>query len=209
MDKDCASVNLYRSLKHCKGKTTLPGLRPEAWGIPKSQITKWPKLPDIDAENVTMETLAVYDGDFGLAADAVFFRIDILDSASNSTSSSQGEKPSKTFVNNATLKYAGNNEAATGFARMANSDDLIYVVRQRDGKFRVIGNEMFETNTNPGQDSGMAVTDASGTTLEISVTDICPPPFYVGKLKTADGVIDCATGEITVAGEADKGGGGV
>ena len=44
-------------------------------------------------------------------------------------------------------------------------------MQQRDGKFRVFGNEMFHTDTKPGQDSGTAVTDASGTTLEISVTD--------------------------------------
>lgn len=197
MDKsNCTSVNLYKSLEHCKGETTLPGLRPEAWGIPKSQIMKYPKLPKLTDDGVTMETLAVYDGDFVLAADAVFFKIDILDSASNRQSTSQGENPSKTFINNATLKYAGNNEAATGFSRMANSDDILYIVRQRDGKFRVIGNEMFSTDTKPSQESGMAVTDASGTTLEISVTDICPAPFYVGKLKTADGVIDCSTGDI-------------
>lgn len=200
MDKNnCSSVNLYESLNYCKGETTLPGLRPEAWGIPKSQIMKYPKLPKLTDEGVTMETLAVYDGDFVLAADAVFFKIDILDSASNRQSSSQGEFPSKTFINNATLKYAGNNEKATGFCRMANADDLLYIVRQRDGKFRVIGNEMFSTDTKPSQDSGMAVTDASGTTLEISVTDVCPAPFYVGKLKTADGVIDCSTGEIEAA----------
>lgn len=197
MNNNCASVDLYDSLKHCKGETTLPGLRPEAYYIPKSQILKYPVLPKPSDNDADMEKIATYDGDFGLAADAVFLVIDILDNASNVTSASQGDKPSKTFLNSSTLKYAGTNEAATGFARMANSDDILYVVRQRDGKYRVIGNEMFETNTNPGQDSGMAVTDASGTTLEISVTDICPAPFYVGKLKTAKGTIDCSTGEIT------------
>lgn len=197
--KQCASVDLYESLEHCKGETVLPGLRPEAYCIPKTQIVKYPKLPDLGDEGATMSTLATYDGSFVLAADAVFHKLDILDSKSNQQSNSQGEKPSKTFVVNATLKYAGNNEAAAGFCRMANADDMIFIVRQRDGKFRVIGNEMFETNVNPSQDSGMAVTDESGTTLEISTTDVCPAPFYTGKIKTADGEIDCKTGEITVA----------
>lgn len=195
MDKNCIAANLYESLQHCKGETVLPGIR-DAWGIPKSQITGYPTLPGLKDKDVTMETLAVLQGDFSLAADSRFFKIDILDTASNITAASQGEWPSKTFLVNSTLKYAGNNEAAAGFARMANADDLLYVVRQRDGKFRVIGNERFQTNTNPGQDSGMSVTDASGTTLEISVTDICPAPFYTGKLITTDGVIDCATGKI-------------
>ena len=198
MDK-CSASNLYESLKHCKGEPVLPGLRPRAWGIPKDGITLWPKLPKPSDKDVTMASIATYDGDFKLAADFKFRTIDLLDTASNITSASQGEKPSKTFLNSCTIKYAGNNEEATGFARMANSDDLVFIVQQRDGKFRVIGNEMFETNVNPGQDSGMAVTDASGTTLEISVTDLCPAPFYTGKLLTEDGVLDCSTGLLEAA----------
>lgn len=200
MDKNCAAVDLYASLDFCSGETTLPGLRPEAYAIPKRNIVSFPKLPELASKDATMESIATLVGDFTLAADKKFFRIDILDQASNLTSASQGEKPSKTFLNSTTLKYAGNNAKAIGFARMANADDLVYVVRQRDGIYRVVGNEMFQTNTNPGQDSGMSVTDASGTTLEISVTDICPAPIYMGRLVTVDGVIDCSTGEI----EADS-----
>lgn len=199
MNKNCTAVNIYESLVHCKGETVLPGLRPQAWWIPKSMIVKWPTLAKPSDEDATMESIATYKGDFTLAADAKFLSIDLLDTASNITSSSQGEKPSKTFLNSATIKYAGNNEAATGFARMANTDDGVYIVQQRDGKFRVIGNEMFETNTNPSQESGMSVTDASGTTLEISVTDICPAPFFTGKITTEDGVLDCSTGKYEAA----------
>ena len=196
---ECAINNIYEDLKFCKGKTVLPGLRPKVYYIPKAQIVKFPTLPEVDAEGATMESIATYEGDFVLEADAVAKRIDILTPASNVTSASQGEKPSKTFLNSSTLKYAGNNAAAVGFARLANSDDFVYIAQQRDGKWRVIGNESFETNTNPSQDSGMAETDASGTTLEISVTDVCPAPFYVGKLKTSDGTLDCATNTIEEA----------
>lgn len=199
MNKDCTAVDIYDSLKHCKGEPVLPGLRPRAWGLPKTSIVSWPTLPKPSEEGATMRSIATYKGDFGLAADSKWRSIDLVDTASNFTSASQGEDQSKTFLNSTTLKYAGTNEDATGFARLANSDDLVYVVQQRDGKFRVFGNEMFHTDTKPGQDSGTAVTDASGTTLEISVTDICPAPFYVGKLVTDEGVIDCATGVIEAA----------
>ncbi len=194
----CASVNIYESLTHCKGQTTLPGLRNKAYAVPKDSIVKWPTLADPSAEGATMKSIAVYKGDFTLAADATFIVIDLLDTASNLTSASQGEKPSKTFLNSSTIKYAGTNEEATGFCRMANSEDLVYIVQQRDGKYRVIGSEAFESNTNPGQDSGMSVTDSSGTTLEISCTDVCPAPFYEGKIVTPDGTIDCSTGAVTV-----------
>lgn len=201
---NCASTNIYQDLEFCKGKTVLPGLRPEMYAIPKSAIVGYPTLPDIDSKDADMGKIATYDGDFVLDADAFFNKIDILTPSSSIKSESQGEKPSKTFINTLSCKYADVNEKATGFCRMANSDDLLYIVRQRDGRFRVIGNESFETETNPSQDSGMNVTDASGTTLEITVTDVCPAPYYVGKLKTRDGVIDCATGKLLADEKAEE-----
>lgn len=195
----CPTLDIYESLEHCLGDTVLPGLRQRAWGIPKKQILKWPKLPAPSDKDATMASIATYADDFALAADAAFFAIDILDTASNIKSDSQGTLPSKTFINTLTLKYAGNNAAATGFCRLANSDDLVYIIQQRDGSFRVLGNEKFRTDTKPSQDSGMEVTDASGTQFEITVTDVCPAPFYTGKFKTAEGIINCATGEIEAA----------
>ena len=200
MSKDntlsCAAANLYESLVHCKGETVLPGIRPEVYAIPKSQIVSFPTLPKPSDENVTMEDIATYEGDFVLAADACFIRLSVITAASTVTSTSQGEPPSKTFINSATLTHESTGPKATGFCRMANSDDLVYVLRQRDGLFRVLGNDSFETDTKPSQDSGMNVTDASGTQLEVSVTDLSPAPYYKGKLKTDIGTIDCSTGKI-------------
>lgn len=95
------------------------------------------------------------------------------------------------------MKHAGCDEEATGFCRMANCDDLVYLVQQRNGKYRVVGNEMFETNTKPAQASGAKETDTSGTTISVEVSDVCPAPFYVGKIVTDDGEIDASTGELT------------
>lgn len=75
MTTDCSAVNIYDSLRFCKGKNTFPGIRPMVFFIPKSLIVKWPTLPDVDAEDATMESIACYDGDFVLAADAVFLSL--------------------------------------------------------------------------------------------------------------------------------------
>lgn len=196
MTNKCPAVGIYKSLEFCTGDTSLPGLRPEAFYIPKSLIVTFPTRISPKDEGATMESIGTLKGDFTLAADAYFRKIDILDTASNLTAASQGDPPSRTFLNSTTLKYAGNDAKAAGFCQMANTDDILYVVRQRDGSYRVVGNEEFRSDTKPGQDSGMNVTDASGTTLEVSVTDRGPAPFYVGKLKTEEGTIDCATGKI-------------
>lgn len=198
MVQNCSTSALYDSLRFCDGKTVMPGLRRKAYFIPKADIVTFPSLPELDAEGVTMESLSVLQGDFVLAADAKFKAIDLDDTASNVTSESQGEYPSKSFLNKATFKHPGKAEEATGFCRLANGSDLIFIYQERDGQFRVLGNEMFRTNIKPSQESGAKETDASGTTLAIEVSDKCPAPFYVGTISTDDGDIDAATGELVV-----------
>ena len=196
----CASTALYESLVHCKGATVLPGLRPHIFYIPKRDIVKFPTPPNTVPSGGTMGDLATISEDFVLAADAKFKRIDIVSNASNVNAESQGEAPSKTFNNTGVFKYPGNNAEAAAFCRQANADDLVYLWPQRDGQYRVLGNPMFETNTTPAQESGSAETDASGTTINVAVTDVMPSPFYTGKIETEDGDISGADGSPIAAG---------
>ena len=194
--ENCAAMNLYDSVRFCDGTTVMPGVRRKAYFISQDNIVKYPELPKLSDEEVQMGELATYVGDFTLAADAKFKVIDLDDSASNVTCESQGEKPSKSFLNKATFKHPGKGEVATGFARLANASNLLFIYQERDGAFRVIGNQMFSTNVKPTQESGAKETDASGTTLNIEVSDVAPAPFYKGVIKTDEGDIDASTGEI-------------
>lgn len=187
----CESKSLYEGLDWCQGKPILPGIRGRVYFIPKRDIVNWPTLPEVDPESTTqqMANLAIYDGDFTLAADAVWRHIDIVDKSSNISSEPQGEQPCITSLNKATFKHPGTKEAATAFARQANADDLAFIVFEKDGKARILGNEMFQTTTKVGQESGSQPTDESGTTIEVEVTDVCPSPFYRGAIVTEDGTI--------------------
>lgn len=195
--KNCPSVDIYDNLDFCPGETSMPGLRYAVYYIPKSSILNWPKLAVPSATGATMSSIATLDGNFTLAADAKWRRIDLVDGASSVKAESQGEAPSKSFLVTAAFKYGGNNAEATGFCRMANNDDMVYCCQQMDGKYRIIGNELLHTNTKPSISTGAAVTDTdAGTTLEATVSSLCPAPFYTGTLKTDEGTIDCSTGEI-------------
>lgn len=198
MSVNCNSINLYESLKYCEGATTMPGIRRHAFYIPKSDIVAFPTLPELSAEDISMGELATYNGNFVLAADKTFKSIDLDDSASNVTSESQGEKYGKTFLNKATFKHPGKGKEATGFARLANNSDLLFLYQERDGAIRVLGNEAFSTNIKPNQESGAKETDAAGTTFNIEVSDRCPAPFYEGIIPTEEGNIDASTGSVVV-----------
>lgn len=193
MANKCENTSLYESLEWCDGRTTLPGIRQRVYFIPKSEIVEWPKLPSIK-EAKAMGELATYQGNFVLAADKKWRSLDALDAKSNVTSESQGEKPSRTSLNKSTLKHAGTDEESTGFARQANIDNLAYLVQQRNKKFRVIGSDEFDADTKASQALGEGYTGEAGTTLEIEATDVCPAPFYPGKIETEDGDISGADG---------------
>lgn len=193
MADKCTSSGIYQSLDWCEGKTVLPGIRPKVFYIKKSDIMSWPKLPELEGAT-SMASLATYTGDFVLAADKMWLTVNSMSAKSNVTSEVQGEKPSRTTLNKCTLKHPGTEADASGFCRQAMADDLVYLVQQRNGKFRVMGCEEFESDTKPSLALGEGITGEAGTTLEVEATDLCPAPFYPGKIETADGDISGADG---------------
>ena len=189
MANNCENTTIYDSLRFCPGDTVLPGVRKCTYYAPKSAIASWPTLPKTSA---SMKQLAIYQGSFVMAADAVFKRIDLTLNKGRITYETQGEKPSRTFLNKGVFNHPYNNEEAAGFARQAVADDFVFVTQQRDGKWRVLGSEMFETDVKVGGDTGEGTTGEVGTTIDVDATDECPAPFYVGTLVTDDGEIDCS-----------------
>ncbi len=197
MAKDCTSTALYESLKYCPGEPSTPGIRQAVYYVPKRAITTYPTLA-ASAESATgIAPLVEYNGNFVLAADEKFLRLDLIPEKGMVDSEPQGEDYFRTYLNKITLTHPKNDVAATAFARQALNDDLLYVVQQRDGKWRILGNEMFSTKTSPKLSTGEGATSAKGLTIEIEVTDVCPAPFYVGTLDTVDGEIDCSGNAVT------------
>ena len=193
----CDVKTVFESIEACPGKPKLPGIRRRIYYTPKFNIVTFPKLPKVGATGKTMADLAVYEGDFGLKEDAYFQFMDLKDEASNVTFETIGENGSKLFDNKANAILAGQDDALKGFARQAVNTDMVYVYQQRDGKFCVIGNEMYESHTAPAGDTGAEATAAVSTTYAINCPDECPVPTYVGVLPlSATTQLNCETGEI-------------
>lgn len=194
---ECSTKTLYKSIEACPGKKSLPGIRRRLYYVEKAKIAKFPTLPAAGDEGVSnMGDLAKYKGDFSLASDTFFKVIDLKDEASNVTFESVG-KDSKLFNNQANTIVAGQDDEVKGFARQALNDDIVYVYQQRDGKFCVLGNEMFSCHTSPSGDTAAEVTDAPTTTFAIQCYDECPVPTYTGKLQLSSSeYMDCATGKL-------------
>lgn len=199
-------MRLYESLKHCQGTSVLPGIRQRGYFISKDDITRWPSLPSVAKK--AMSEIAVYNGSFTLAADKKWHRIDFTHNKGTLSFETQGDEPSRTFLNKATLNHPEIDEDAAGAARQMLYDDLVFLIPQRDGKWRVVGNDSFATDTKPQGTTGEGMTGEVGTTLEIEVADVCPLPFYTGTLDTDDGEIDCSQPAQPVTPPTEGGGEG-
>ena len=184
----------YKGLNWQVGIVNLPGIREDVYAIAKREIVGWPTLKE-DFNN-SMAELVTYEGNFILAAGAYWQKIGVIVDKSPVEGKSQGTRPSKTFLNQIVLQHPGVEEEASGYCKQANNDDHVYLAQTKKGKWRVVGNEMYQTNTDIEQKLGGAPTDEMGTTLTVTVTDVAPGLFYTGEIKTEDGIINIAQNKV-------------
>lgn len=176
---------LQKSLDWCEGMPSHPGIRRRVYFCNKNLIVAYPTLP---RDELGRPTTAVLEGNFELMDGAYWQFLDINIDKSTVTSDPQGEAPSQTQLNKATLVHNGIDEEATAAAGWLNNSDCVFIVEDMPGKFRVLGNNKWRTKTTTKQDLGQGTNPAS-TTIEVEVTDEVAPPFYFGTLETEDGPI--------------------
>lgn len=143
-----------------------------------------------------MTALATYKGNFTLDADAKWHVVDLVSLKSSITTETQGEAPSATFLNKAEYIIGGMDADITGFGRMVINDEMIYAQQMPNGRFRILGCEMFAPKSTFAQNSGAGATDSVTSTLSVEATDVSPAPFYEGKLETDEGDISGLDGSV-------------
>lgn len=185
--------NLYDNVEFCPGQVSLPGVRDHFYFIRKKDIVKWPTLPLNSADS--LDKVAVYVGNFTLAGDAKFIRVDLVPSESEPKSEQAGSYGSYHFTNSITLVLPGTAEKVTGLITELNNDNVVILVPQRDGKCRVFGSPCFDVTIKPSQEWGKGSNDSNTTTIEVSCNDRAATPFYPGTI---------VTNGATISGETDE-----
>lgn len=181
----CTEVDLYADIEYCRGNATKPGVKPYILAIKKSNITTFPKPKGTAAANV--EGVDVISDPFVLKTGAGWHRTELVPNVNSIGGESQGEWPSKSFLNTVVATMAGSGAKATGYATLLNNDDMIFLVPTRKGGFRLLGCEDEHVDVAVSQQSGQANGDQNQTQLTLTVTDDFLPPYYIGAISMLGG----------------------
>jgi hypothetical protein len=181
----CTSI--LKSLGWCQGTPVKPGIRKRVYYVNRDDILSWPNLTRDDLGRVTSST---YKGNFTLAEGVKWQYIDHLPSKAEFKSETQGEKPSQTFKETVTLVHPGVGEAAVAATAPLLNSDLVFIVEDMDGKYRVVGSKNWDATATVSRDQGQGAAGTAGTTITLEASDEVDAPFYTGTIETEDGTIN-------------------
>lgn len=154
----------------------------------KAEIDNFPGLkasPASASEEITL------DGTFTMLESAYFQTLYTTDDGYAKVGSEvQGERDNQTKLIKAQFYVPGTTDANLAFAKLADYDDLVFILIERDGTRRVIGNEEFQTDTKVKDDTGEGVTGKKGIFVEIEVVSLTPAPKYTGAIPLSGSQVD-------------------
>ncbi len=183
---------LLKSLGWCYGTPVKPGIRRRVYGIDGSKIVKWPTFTRDELGRITS---AIMKGNFELAEGAKWAYIDHLPDKASFKSETQGEPPSQSFKVTAEIVHPGvGQEAAEATASLLNSN-MVFLVQDMMGNYRVIGSEDYDTLATSSRDNGQGATGTAGTTITIEASMEIDAPIYTGEIVTDDGTINESAGD--------------
>ena len=175
------------------------GIGATIYRIAKKDITAWPTIGnDPDAATGTVDSLSKYNGDFTLAASAVWDKLYSTQGKGKATFEVTGEVDCKMYTNKASLSFPDLTAEALAFCKAAANGDFVFIVKAA-GRYHVIGSPDYRATISPTGDTGDAAGSAKGVTFEVECPDVTPLPLYEGDIVMADGTLDCSTGTFTPA----------
>ncbi len=187
----CTEQDLYEDVKFCPGDRSTPGTRNHFYFVKKSKCQTIPKPKGYDATK--LEEVAVISDNIVLQANETWKKVALVPLETEVTNQSQGTYGGKTFQNHVVLVLPGSAKKNTGLIAMLNNDDVLISVPMANGQHRLFGNANYQTQVTLSQAQGKTTTDANTTTIDVTVDDEFPAPYYEGTLVTEDGTISGAT----------------
>lgn len=192
----CTEQDLYEDVNFCPGDRSTPGTRNHFYFVKKSKCQSIPKPKGYSATK--MEEVAVISDNIVLQENETWKKVALVPLETEVTNQSQGSYGAKTFQNHVVLVLPGSAKKNTGLIAMLNNDDVLISVPMANGQHRLFGNSDYQTQVALSQAQGKVATDPNTTTIDVTVDDQYPAPYYEGTLPTEEGTISGITDELVV-----------
>lgn len=95
---------------------------------------------------------------------------------------SQGERDCKSVKRTATIHFPQLTAEVMGLSAAIINSDMLVLVKDRDGRFRMLGSEDYPAEIAPSDDTGTSSTDKKGIDFVISDVGAGPAPIYEGDI---------------------------
>lgn len=174
----------YEAIEYPEGTGNLGGLRPVGYYGFISEADTIPEVPDAPS---TLAAVSVISSNIVMEAGKYMYPMYGTLEAIGLKGEQQGERDGKS--NKLTLEWfiPGHHAENLGVARHFPKRRMFFIVRDHEGRYRLVGSTHFPAEVAASDDTGKAVADRKGVVYEITTYSDGPAPIYTGEIPSLEG----------------------
>ncbi len=180
---DCIDTIVTDNMDYCPDQENPAGVSPVE--IFAARVADFDEIMAPPALNVatTLEEAGTIVGPHTFTPPKGFFKITVLPETGMVDTQNQGEKGSKSNVNNFAGTLPGTSAKVTGFIRKYQNVGMIFLVTQVNGEIKQIGSKNSPAYLSEATgSSGVKPGDVHGTPIKFSDVQAYPAPVYTGTI---------------------------
>lgn len=155
----------------------------EVYAAVSEHIDNFPSLPALGTSATPLENLAKITADITFTGTKGFFKLQAQTETGEVKDELVGNKGNKKVKSMYDFFLTGTSPRNSGFIRQYKNMPMIFVVKEKTGRLRVIGSKDIPVYMDEGAGTtGKGPEDDSGWQLSVSATSGSPAPVYEGNL---------------------------
>jgi hypothetical protein len=174
----------FEAIEMPEGESNLGGLSPIGY---YGFVSEADTIPEVPSEPLTLEEVSVITDNIVMSSGKCMYEMKGTLEKLNLKGEQQGERDGRSSKITLTWFIPNHEKQNLGAARYFPKYQMFFVVRDHEGRYRLIGGTYFPAEVAATDDTGTAVADLKGVTYEISTYSDGPAPIYEGEIPTEDG----------------------
>lgn len=169
------------AITYPKGRYNPAGITEVYYAIPED-IATFPVLAD-PGTATTFSSLIEYADEITMKTGKLFQPIYCTIETGQIQASLVGPRDGKGYENTLTISFPGNDSLFLGFKAYMANRDAIFLVREKNGKIRVLGNlEDTATMDTDDEKSGQKIADGRASVLTFKASGATSSPVYTSDI---------------------------